>query len=77
MTREMKQRKLNQNRTRSRSAVIRKLKKYKGSEQFFREDYLSIYEILKQKKKLMDDQDKQILNRIREEEEIEDEYNTE
>lgn len=73
----MKQRKLNPDRTRSKSAGIKKLKKCKGSEQFFKEDYLSIYEILKQKKKLMDDQDEQILNRIREEEEIEDEYNTE
>lgn len=76
-------RKLKATRTGNRSSVTRKLKKYEGSEDFSREDLLSILEDLKQKRKLMDNLDEQILNQITEEEEIEneiietDEYNTE
>lgn len=79
----MELRKLKATRTGNRGAVSRKLKKYEGSEDFSREDLLSILEDLKQKRKLMDNLDEQILNQITEEEEIEneiietDEYNTE
>lgn len=83
MTREMELGKLKATRAGNRSAVTRKLKKYEGSEEYSREDLLSIYEDLKQKRKLMENLDEQILNQTTEEEEIEneiietDEYNTE
>lgn len=77
----MEIRKLKAIRTGSRSDITRT--KYEGSEEFSREDLLSIYEDLKKKRKLMNNLDEEILNQTTKEEEIEneiiesDEYNTE
>lgn len=79
----MELRKLKATRTGNRSTVTKKLKKCEGFEEFSRENLLLVYKDLKQKRKLMENLDEQILDQTTEEEEIEneiivtDEYNTE
>lgn len=79
----MELRKLKVTRTGNRSTVTKKTEKYEGFEEFSRENLLSVYKDLKQKRKLMENLDEQILDQTTEEEEIEneiivtDEYNTE
>lgn len=79
----MELRKLKVTRTGNRSTVTKKTEKYEGFEEFSRENLLLVYKDLKQKRKLMENLDEQILDQTTEEEEIEneiivtDEYNTE